>query len=82
VNVRLEGERARRELHEAHETLQAFAGNDTLAHVVTMLTALAATYKADMVTCEPEVLLNKQRALKQTLAIRDSLLRGGDEPRI
>ncbi|MEO8296341.1 MAG: hypothetical protein ABI574_00895 [Burkholderiales bacterium] len=59
---------------------QAYAGSDSHRPLLGLLDALAEAYKLDLMEVRPEGLLHVQAALKQVVALRDSISTPGAPP--
>lgn len=65
------------------KALQAYIGAEAHNHMVGLLSALADCYRAELVDVTPDQLVKVQTALRQVLALRDSITtEGASAPRI
>lgn len=55
------------------EALRAYAGTETITHLVGLLCALQTVYMHDLVDITPEALPIKQGALRQVMALLDAI---------
>lgn len=78
-----EAYRAHQVADDRTKALQAYIGSEAHTHMVGLLNALADGYRAELVEVSAEHLVRVQTALRQVLALRDSInTEGASAPRI